>query len=240
MNSQQDMYEREVAALKAENAKILADKELFEKRWCDTVEERDAALLQFRGLQEENDQMRAVLNKPSDAERLVERMRNALMVISEAWPMDNSKAWEHCVNEIHDEARKALKETEPERPVCEHGNWGEFTDIADKCGKCHQWVPNPRLTEKRKCDCGATELPIPAHRAGCASNRVFTGEDQQKGMLCNRPIPLGQEYYAFCVLEEFHVGDCKRSVPVLNCGCPGPDQNCHLTTCCKRTAGLDV
>jgi hypothetical protein len=27
------------------------------------------------------------------------------------------------------------------------------------------------VTEKQVCDCGATELPIPAHRAGCAAKK---------------------------------------------------------------------
>lgn len=121
----------------------------------------------------------------------IERMRNSLLVISEAWPMDNSKAWEHCVNEIHDEARRALKETVIEKRIdetkcicppqvkcpvhpkhCDCKFHGIFVDgVCDECGRRENGYPDKRTHAHkyvgRQCsECGEFKAMEPIEGPG--------------------------------------------------------------------------
>ena len=78
-------------------------------------------------------------------------LRDALLVIAHANPMDNSKAWEHCVNEIHDEANRALKATNPEKRVEPSRNWADTHRAGDDGPPCPQAKDGHRFNKWGVC-----------------------------------------------------------------------------------------
>jgi len=75
---------------------------------------------------------------------------------------------------------------------------------------------------------GVEEFRIPVSNMPAVSSEWYD--------LGPRPLPLSKTRFslpAFISLR-YKMAQISKTLP---CGCPGPDPNCHLTTCAKRAAG---